>query len=90
MWSYYLNGLKINRENYLFEFDVVSRDNNENHYRVQRLQKNTDVPAGNIAKSNITPTSETSVSNNNIPQSNKSVKSNTLPKYSMQESKNNT
>ena len=39
MWSYYLIGLKINKKKYIFEFDVVSRDNNENHYRVQRLKE---------------------------------------------------
>jgi len=39
VWSYYLIGLKINKKKYIFEFDVVSRDNNENHYRVQRLKE---------------------------------------------------
>ena len=64
IWSYYLNGLKINGDTYLFEFDVVSRDNGENHYRVQRIQK-TDASAGNTVNNSITPTLETPVSNNN-------------------------
>ena len=38
-WNYYLIHLNINGDNYLFEFDVVSRQNGENHYRVQRLEK---------------------------------------------------
>ena len=39
IWSYYLNGLNINDELYLIEFDVISRQDGENHYRIQRLQK---------------------------------------------------
>lgn len=39
IWSYYLNGLNVNNNNYLFEFDVISKENGENHYRVQRLER---------------------------------------------------
>lgn len=62
VWNYYLNGLKINNNYYLFEFDVISRSDGENHYRVQRLQKQTktDASAGSIANSNTAPTLETS------------------------------
>ena len=63
----------------------------ENHYRVQRLQKNTDAPAGSIKIINTAPTSETSVIDNNIPQSNNKVKP--LPtdtnNYSMPNQENN-
>jgi len=36
-WHYYLNGLKIGKNNYFLEFEVVSMSNSENHYRMQRL-----------------------------------------------------
>ena len=38
-WNYYYNGLNINNELYDLEFDVVSRADGENHYRLQRLKK---------------------------------------------------
>ena len=38
-WNYYYSGLKINGELYNLEFDVVSRQDGENHYRLQRLKK---------------------------------------------------
>ena len=89
VWNYYLNGLNINGESYLFEFDVISRENGENHYRVQRLQKKADTSAGNIANSNITPTLEASAYDNNIPQINEKVK--LLPTNNdMQNLENNT
>ena len=34
-----LYGLKIDGEIYNLEFDVVSRSDGENHYRIQRLKK---------------------------------------------------
>ena len=50
IWSYYLNGLEIRNKKYLFEFDVISRNDGENHYRVQRLCeiKKADISAGTI------------------------------------------
>lgn len=39
IWSYYLSKLDVNNNKFLFEFDVVSKENDENHYRVQRLEK---------------------------------------------------
>lgn len=48
IWSYYLNGLNINDSNYLFEFDVISKDNGENHYRVQRLEKKQILPSESV------------------------------------------
>lgn len=96
IWNYYLNGLNINDSNYLFEFDVVSRQNGENHYRVQRLEKINGKKA-NVSVENtitsVTPTLETSAfSANNIPQSNNNVNSDALSttKYSMPTNKNNT
>ena len=78
IWSYYLNGLKINGDTYLFEFDVVSRENGENHYRVQRIQK-ADTSTGNTVNNSITPDSEASASvNNNTTNTEKSQIS--LPK----------
>lgn len=38
-WHYYYDNLNINNQKYVLVFDVVSRNNGENHYRVQRLQK---------------------------------------------------
>ena len=66
----------------MFEFDVVSRNNGENHYRVQRLEKidnkKANASVGNTNNS-ITPTLETSAfSANNISQSNINVKSDML------------
>lgn len=48
VWSYYLNGLGINGCNYLFEFDVISKENGENHYRVQRLEKKQTLPSESV------------------------------------------
>lgn len=91
IWSYYLNGININGEQFLLEFDVVSMKNGENHYRVQRLQKKTDVSAGSFAISKTVPTLETSIIDNNIPQSDTNVK---LPiattNSTMQNTKNNS
>lgn len=38
-WNYYFSNLKINDDLFLIEFDVVSRVDGENHYRVQRIEK---------------------------------------------------
>lgn len=38
-WHYYYNNLDINGNNYTLVFDIVSRQNGENHYRVQRMEK---------------------------------------------------
>ncbi len=83
IWNYYLNGLNINNNNYLFEFDVVSRQNGENHYRVQRLEKinnkKANASVGNTITS-VTPTLETfAFSNDNISRSTQNVKSDILP-----------
>lgn len=95
IWNYYLNGLNINDNNYLFEFDVVSRQNGENHYRVQRLEKINSKKA-NVSVENtitsVTPTLETSAfSNSNIPQSNNNVNNDILPTINnMQNGEKNT
>ena len=69
-WNYYICKLKINNNSYLFEFEVVSMKNGENHYRVQNLKiidnKKTEISTGSII--NTLPVSEISVSDNNIPQ----------------------
>lgn len=39
LWNYYLIWLIIDKSEFLFEFDVISKANGENHYRVQRLDK---------------------------------------------------
>ena len=95
IWNYYLNGLNINDNNYLFEFDVVSRQNGENHYRVQRLEKINNKKANASVENTITsvtPTLETSAfSNDNIPQSNNNVNNDILPTINnMQNSEKNT
>ena len=95
IWNYYLNGLNINDNNYLFEFDVVSRQNGENHYRVQRLEKINSKKANASVENTITsvtPTLETSAfSNDNIPQSNNNVNNDILPTINnMQNSEKNT
>lgn len=95
IWNYYLNGLNINDNNYLFEFDVVSRQNGENHYRVQRLEKINSKKANASVENTITsvtPTLETSAfSSDNIPQSNNNVNNGILPTINnMQNSEKNT
>ena len=57
IWNYYVIWITIRKEKYLLEFDVISRKNGENHYRVQRLQKAV-TSAGNTVRNSITPTSE--------------------------------
>ena len=37
-WNYYFDSLKIGKKIYYLEFEVVSMDSGENHYRIQRLQ----------------------------------------------------
>ena len=39
LWSYYLIKLVIENVEFLFEFDVIYKENKENHYRIQRLEK---------------------------------------------------
>lgn len=89
-WHYYYDNLDIKGEKYTLVFDVVSRDNGENHYRVQRLEKQNikkmEPSARNIANSNITLTHEDSISDNNIPQINQNVK---LPVISNNNTQNN-
>ena len=93
-WHYYYDNLDIKGEKYTLVFDVVSRNNGENHYRVQRLEKQNIIKeepsARNIANSNITLTYEDSTSANNIPQSDNNVNSDTSTKYSMPIGKDNT
>ena len=49
IWSYYLNGLNINdNSNYLFEFDVIFKENGKNHYRVQRFEKKQILPSESV------------------------------------------
>lgn len=36
-WLYYVENIIIGKKKFLLEFDVVSRNDGENHYRIQRL-----------------------------------------------------
>lgn len=36
-WHYYVENIIIGKKKFLLEFDVVSRNDGENHYRIQRL-----------------------------------------------------
>jgi len=42
-WNYYLNGVIIENKKYIIEFEVVSMDNKENHYHLQRLKLIKDI-----------------------------------------------
>ena len=65
-WNYYLIGLFIQHNRYLFIFDVVSMDNGENHYRVGRIKK-IDISHGDASNdTRILPLNEISISDNNI------------------------
>lgn len=71
-WNYYFNGLNINNELFDLEFDVVSRADGENHYRLQRLKKaNTQstLPVNGEVDFGVSASS-----GNNITQSNENVK----------------
>ena len=71
IWHYYLNGLNIDGQLYILEFDVTSREDGTNHYRVQRLEKiktKADVTAGSTTWGSTIPTLVTSASNNTIAQ----------------------
>lgn len=71
-WNYYFNGLNINNELFDLEFDVVSRADGENHYRLQRLKKaNTQstLPVNGEVDFGVS-----AFSGNNITQSNENVK----------------
>lgn len=91
VWSYYLNGLKINGNNYLFEFDVISKENGENHYRVQRLEKKQTLPSESVINGTASDLATSAFSSSNIPQSNNNVNSDTssTTKYSIPINKNN-
>lgn len=91
VWSYYLNGLKINGNNYLFEFDVISKENGENHYRVQRLEKKQTLPSESVVNGTASNLATSAFSNDNIPQSNNNVNNGILPTINnMQNSEKNT
>ena len=91
VWSYYLNGLKINGNNYLFEFDVISKENGENHYRVQRLEKKQTLPSESVVNGTASNLATSAFSNDNIPQSNNNVNNDILPTINnMQNSEKNT
>ena len=38
-WNYFIIKININNNLFYLEFDVVSRNDGENHYRLQRLKK---------------------------------------------------
>ena len=94
IWSYYLNGLNINNSKFLFEFDVISKENGENHYRVQRLEKIEKKQTSPSEGADFGTNSNLAISafsDDNIPQSNEKVKSSILPiTNNMQNNKNNT
>ncbi len=75
IWSYYLNGLNINGSNYLFEFDVISKENGENHYRVQRLEKKQILPSESVINDTASNLATSASYGNNIPQFKQNVKS---------------
>lgn len=75
LWTYYLDGVKINNKDYKVVFDVVSRNDGENHYRLQRLEEiNKEGSQLETASKEAAPPfhREPSV-NNSIQQNNKSV-----------------
>ena len=94
IWSYYLNGLNVNNSKFLFEFDVISKENGENHYRVQRLEKiekKQTLPSESANFSTDSNLATSAFSENNIPHSNINVKSGILPTINnMQNNENDT
>ena len=75
-WHYYIENIILNKKRFLLEFDVVSRNDGENHYRLHRLiplnNKNRS-PNSSISIKTMGAASERSVSTKNIPQKNSKV-----------------
>lgn len=72
-WNYYFNGVNIDNKPFDIEFDVVSRKDGENHYRLHRIKKaNTQstLPINGEVDFGVS-----AFSTNNIPKSNQDVKS---------------
>lgn len=80
-WEYYALPIKIDKRNYIVQFDTVQREDGETHFRVERLYKisegdsTTAVPTKKL-------TTRFSVESpsidNSIPQKQNSVKKNTI------------
>ena len=76
VWSYYINGLDISGTKYFFEFDVVSKEDGKNHYRVQRLEILNNKKSTLLTGSTSTPDiGQVDLYDRSIPQSNNKVKS---------------
>ena len=87
-WNYYYNGLNINNELYDLEFDVVSRADGENHYRLQRLKKANAQSVLPLNKGESDSGASASYINNTTNSTNNQV---VLPiNNDMQDNKNNT
>lgn len=64
-WNYYLCFLSINGEIFLFQFDVISKSNGENHYRIQRIKK-ANAPAESVNSNTASALETSAFSGNNI------------------------
>ena len=66
---------RVNGKKYKLIFDVVSRNDGENHYRLQSLEENNKVESPVETDRNVsTPTWGDSTIDNSIPPSNQNVK----------------
>ncbi len=87
-WNYYYNGLQIGNSLFNLEFDVVSRADGENHYRLQRLEKADAQSALPIKGEADFGASASYVSNSTTNNQNSQI-SGVLPTNNMQQSNNN-
>ena len=83
--NYYFDELNINNELYYLGFDVCSMKNDENQYRVQRLEKinskKAEVSTGSTNIGTLPVTETSAFSNGNIPQSKYSFSCNVVFRY---------
>lgn len=70
---------------------MISKENGENHYRVQRLEKKQTLPSESVVNGTASNLATSAFSNDNIPQSNNNVNNDILPTINnMQNSEKNT
>lgn len=71
-WNYYVENVKINDKLFLLEFDVVSRSDDENHYRMHRLailnKKASPPTVPTVETTEVTALEALASSDNNISQ----------------------
>ncbi len=91
LWNYYIADFKLNDNIFTVIFDIVSRDNGENHLRIQYISPKNNIAdtSTKVANNSTISAPKVSATDTSISQNNTKVKSSTSTK-SMQNNKNNT